>query len=176
MCIPYIKAALYEIEISPFWVTYTYQESVWPWRCVGWYGTVFRSCLVANIYVNCIVQDSLYHNMDIGTMWHCAFVSCTTPQTRGLFIPPPNVVSRGRGDGVYWNHLVRLYVCLSVRLWNCCGISIWNFICMLLVAMGRSLLIFSSDVTFKMAAWSPSWTFRFPDSNFSLALDIKLKL
>ena len=55
------------------------------------------------------------------------------------------------------------------------GISIWNFICMLLVAMGRSLLIFS-NVTFKMAAWQPSWIFRFPDSNFCLALNIKSKL
>ena len=50
-----------------------------------------------------------------------------------------------------------------------------NFMCMLFVAMGRSLLIFS-DVTFKMAAWRPYWIFRFPDSNFSLALNIKFKL
>ena len=46
----------------------------------------------------------------------------------------------------------------------CFGISIWNFICMLLVAMGRSLFIFS-NVSFKMAAWQPSWVFRFLDSN-----------
>ena len=57
----------------------------------------------------------------------------------------------------------------------CFGISIWNFICMLLVAMGRSLLIFS-NVTFKMTALQPSWIFRFPDSNFCLALNIKSKL
>ena len=36
----------------------------------------------------------------------------------------------------------------------CLGISITNFIDMLMVAIGRSLLIFS-DVTFKMAAWRP---------------------
>ena len=41
--------------------------------------------------------------------------------------------------------------------------------------MDRSLLILS-DVTFKMAAWWPSCFFRFPDSNFSLALNIKSKL
>ena len=78
---------------------------------------------------------------------------------------------------------VCLSVCPSVCRWHCfwsvtrvCfGISIWNFICMLLVAMGRSLLIFS-NVTFKMAAWQPSWIFRFPDSNFCLALNIKSKL
>ena len=45
----------------------------------------------------------------------------------------------------------------------CFGISISNFICMLMVVIGRSLLIFS-DVTFKMAAWCPYWIFWFPDS------------
>ena len=57
----------------------------------------------------------------------------------------------------------------------CFGISISNFICMLMVAIGRSLLIFSV-VTFKMAAWRPYWIFWFPDSNFSLALNINFKL
>ena len=57
----------------------------------------------------------------------------------------------------------------------CFGISISNFICMLMVAIGRSLLIFS-DVTFKMAAWWPYWIFWFPDSNFTLALNINFKL
>ena len=46
--------------------------------------------------------------------------------------------------------------------------------CMSLVAIGRSLFIFS-DVTLKMAAWQPYWIFRFPDSNFCLALYIKSK-
>ena len=44
-----------------------------------------------------------------------------------------------------------------------------------MVAIGRSLLIFS-EVTFKMAAWWPYWIFWFPDSNFSLALNINSKL
>ena len=57
----------------------------------------------------------------------------------------------------------------------CFGISISNFICMLMVARGRSLLIFS-DFTFKMAAWRPYWIFWFPDSNFTLALNINFKL
>ena len=42
----------------------------------------------------------------------------------------------------------------------CFGMSISNFICMLMVAIGRSLSIFS-DVTFKMAAWRPYWIFWF---------------
>ena len=50
-----------------------------------------------------------------------------------------------------------------------------NFISKLLVCMERSLLIFSS-VTLKIAAWQPYWTFWFPDSNFSLALNFKFKL
>ena len=41
--------------------------------------------------------------------------------------------------------------------------------------MGRSLLIFS-NVNLKMAAWWPYWIFWFPDSNFSLALNINSKL
>ena len=78
---------------------------------------------------------------------------------------------------------VRLSVCPSVCRRHgfrsisqvCFGISISNFICMLMVAISRSLLIFS-DVTFKMAAWRPYWIFWFPDSNFTLALNINFKL
>ena len=96
-----------------------------------------------------------------------------------LVIPLPNEV----GVGVDWIQLVRLSVCPSVRRRHgfrsitqvCFGISISNFICILFVAMGRSLLIFS-DVTVKMATWWPSWIFWFRDSNFSLALNIKSKL
>ena len=46
---------------------------------------------------------------------------------------------------------------------------------MLMVVIGKSLLIFS-EVTFKIAAWWPYWIFWFPDSNFSLALNINSKL
>ena len=51
------------------------------------------------------------------------------------------------------------------------GISISNFKCILFMAMDRSLF-----VTFKMATWRQYWIFRFPDSNSSLALNIKSKL
>ena len=33
-----------------------------------------------------------------------------------------------------------------------------------------------NDVTFKMAAWRPYWIFQFPDSNFSLSLNITTEL
>ena len=39
--------------------------------------------LVSNVHFNCIVQDFLYHNMDISTMWHCALVNCTPSQFIG---------------------------------------------------------------------------------------------
>ena len=106
--------------------------------------------------------------------WHRALMFYYTPAQRSW-------------RGVYWIHLVRLSVCPSVRpsvcrrhgfrsiSQVCFGISISNFICMLLVAIGRSLLIFS-DVTFKMAAWRLYWIFWFPDSNFTLALNINFKL
>ena len=58
-----------------------------------------------------------------------------------------------------------------VWLW----ISTANFSGTILIYMGRSLIIFS-DVTFKMASWRPYWIFWFPDSNFTLALNINFKL
>ena len=99
-----------------------------------------------------------------------------------FIIPPPNEV----GGWVYGIHLSPS-VGLSVRPFVCrrhgfrsisqvsFGISISNFICMLMVAIGRSLLIFS-DVTPKMAAWRPYWIFWFPDCNFTLALNIDFTL
>ena len=80
-----------------------------------------------------------------------------------------------------------LSVCASVYLsicrWHgfrsviqvCFAISISNFICILFVAVGRSLSIFS-DITFKMAVWHLYWILWFPDSNLSLALYSKSKL
>ena len=58
-----------------------------------------------------------------------------------------------------------------VWLW----ISTPNLSCTILMYMCRSILIFS-NVNFKMAARQPYWNFWFPDSNFSLALNINCKL
>ena len=85
--------------------------------------------------------------------------------------------------GVYWIYLVRPSLCPPVCRWHgfwsisqvSFGIIISNFICMLMVAIGFCLLIFS-DVTFKMAAWQPYWIFWFPDSKFTLTLNINFKL
>ena len=114
----------------------------------------------------------------ISTVWHLL-----------LYLYPRPTKLEGGYTGFTLS--VRLSVCPSVRLSVCpsvcrrhgfrsisevCfGISISNFIYMLIVAIGRSLLIFS-DVTYKMAAWRPYWIFWFPDSNFTLALNINFKL
>ena len=50
-----------------------------------WHDNVILCFLVSNVYFNYIVQNSLYHNMDKGTMWHCALVSCTPSQSVRLF-------------------------------------------------------------------------------------------
>ena len=59
---------------------------MWPLWCVGWYDTVILFCLVSKVHFNCVVQDSLYHDMDIGIMWHCVLVSCTPSQSIGLVL------------------------------------------------------------------------------------------
>ena len=111
-----------------------------------------------------------------------------------LYPRPTKLEGEGWGWGWGWGRGVgggysgfTLSVHLSVRPSVCrrhgfrsicqvsCGISISNVICMLMVAIGRSLLIFS-DVTFKMAPRRPYWIFWFPDSNFTLALNINFKL
>ena len=99
---------------------------------------------------------------------------------RSLIIPPPNEVGGGyTGFTLSVRLSVRPSVCRRHGFRSisqvCFGISISNFICILMVAIGRSLLIFS-DVTFKMAAWRPYWIFWFPDSNLTLTLNINFKL
>ena len=97
-----------------------------------------------------------------------------------IIIPPPNEVGGGYTEfTLSVRPSVRPYVCRRHGFRSisqvCFGILISNFICMLMMAIGRSLLIFS-NVTFQMAAWQPYWIFWFPDSNFTLALNINFKL
>ena len=63
---------------------YRYQELVWLWRCGGSCDIAIISCLVSIVCFNCIVQEPHYHDMDIGTMRHCALVSCIQLQSIGL--------------------------------------------------------------------------------------------
>ena len=159
------------------------------------------------MYLNLSGAETIFWDNWANTVATDALVPCIT-RPLAIFIPPPNEVGGGgildspcpsvrpsvciippaqrSWRGVYWIHLVRPSVRLSVRpsvcrrhgfrsiSQVCFGISISNFICMLIVAIGRNLLIFS-DVTFKMAAWRPYWIFLFPDPNFTLALNINFK-
>ena len=106
---PCIIVAFWVIEISSFYETYTYQELVWPWRCVWWYDIVLLSCSVSNVYFNCIVQDSLYQNTDIGTMWHCALVSWVYVITDKFVTGTISVLCTGPLSINSYGHFTRLY-------------------------------------------------------------------
>ena len=95
----------------------------------------------------------------------------TSVQT-SIIIPPPSGVSGGILDS-HFPSVWRRYCFRSVTqvLWN----LNFKFHMHIFVAIGRSLSIFK-DITSKMAAWQPYWIFRFPDSNFSLALNTQSKL
>ena len=166
-------------SISTFLFAILYYTFTRLWQGHNCFSIFLRSLLHRNFVVVeiiiCVVSVYLLLPVSLAALF-CQFYVV-------FFIPPPNEV----GGGVYWIHLVRpsvrLSVCPSVCRRHgfrsisqvCFGISISNFICMLTVAIGRSLLIFS-DVTFKMAAWRPYWIFWFPDSNLTSALNINFKL
>ena len=85
----------------------TYQDLVWPRQCVGWYDTVILPFPVSNVYHICIVQDSLFQDMDIGTMLQCAFVvSCTPSQ-------PIWLDTRWPGVGVSFSVLLTISLIVS---------------------------------------------------------------
>ena len=61
--------------------------------CSSYYiHTTYHSCSISNwnkLFLsnfNCRVQDSLYYDMFIGIMWHCALVSCSRSQSIGLVL------------------------------------------------------------------------------------------
>ena len=69
--------------IDYFYETYIPKVGVaMPVYWMIWYCYCFRSGFKCAF--SCIVQYSLHHNMDIGTMWHCTLVSSTPSQFIGL--------------------------------------------------------------------------------------------
>ena len=85
----YIHIIHYSCHLSnkkAFSKSQTNQKLAWPCWCVGWYDTFVISSLASNVQFNCIVQNSLYHNMDKGTMWRCELVSSTPSQSTGLVL------------------------------------------------------------------------------------------
>ena len=93
----------------------------------GWYNIIILSCLVSSVYLNCEVHDFLYHNMDIGTMWHWSItpnystgvqiVSCTLSddsvlsESTGLFNP---VLCVSQWN-LFWQKKIRLCLSNQVR-------------------------------------------------------------
>ena len=157
-------------------------NDLWPWPLSSRsFGLGLENCVRS---VPSTVHDGFfpYFEQMITSMRRC--VACddlwTWPISSRSLYPRPTKLEGGYTG---FTLSVRLSVCPSVCRRHgfrsisqvCFGISISNFICMLMVAIGRSLLIFS-DVTFKMAAWRPYWIFWFPDSNFTSALNINFKL
>ena len=96
-----------------------------PWRRIRWYDNVILSCLVSNIYVNCIVQD-----YDMGTIWHCALVSCTPSQS----ISPPFW-----GVGVFVLLLLFWGICLFVCLFVVCLFVL--FVCLFLFVFSGGIVL-----------------------------------
>ena len=145
-------------------------------RCKSLSGFAPHSFVVHNIF-------KINWNMFVDNLWDiCHFWPdryLTGYQQTYLYPRPTKLEGGYTGFTLSVCPSVRLSVCRRHGFRSisqvCFGISISNFICMLMVAIGRSLLIFS-DVAFKMAAWRPYWIFLFPDSNFSLALNINFKL
>ena len=106
---------------------------MWPWRCVGRYDIdiVIISCLVSNVYFNCIFLYPLYYDMDIGTMWHCALVSCTPARSLGLVF----------GCALFW-----CWVSLCVPFTN--FMVEWHFIMMGATIIGILWLFWTTQLGF----------------------------
>ena len=60
-------------------------EDTWYYQVISATPINIITCLVSRVHFSCIVQYSLYHNTDMGTMWHCTLVSSTPSQSIGLF-------------------------------------------------------------------------------------------
>ena len=84
----HIPTIYYSVTLNKisYFKRHTYVKLVWPLWCVGWYDTFILCILVSNVHHNCIIQDSLYHAMDIYTMWHCSLVRCTPSQSIWLVL------------------------------------------------------------------------------------------
>ena len=102
---------------------------------------------------SCIVQDSLYHNMDIGTMWHCALFSCTSSQSVGLVLE----------SVLFWcwvslcvpitNSLIEIYFIMIVVT------IIENFIFHFIIYILNYMFRFSVTEQFWFGKCAPPWMF-----------------
>ena len=82
--IPCIITAILVIKINSFYETCIPKVGVAKlvyWMI--WYCYCFL--LVSSVHFSCMVQYSLYHNIDMGTMWHCTLVSSNPSVYRTVF-------------------------------------------------------------------------------------------
>ena len=155
------KLAIFDFIWNASYIGFCHILSSYLWCYVLWYVKIN----ISNIFEVRIAKLCLLTNLGELPIWVGAYWFSATLFSKW----PPGGHIRFSVSG-----LCRWHGFQSVSQ-VCFGISISNFIYMLMVVIGRSLLIFS-DVAFKMAAWWPYWIFWFPDSNFSLTLNINSKL
>ena len=67
------------------------RRNLWVGWCISswwsWFWPVYSNYYVfSNVYFSCIVHASLCHYMNIGTVWHCALVSCTSSKSIELLL------------------------------------------------------------------------------------------
>ena len=75
------------------------------------------SCLDSNVCLNCIIQDSQYHNMDKGSVWHFALVSCISSPSIGLPFMCALSLSWVSFCIPFTNSLIEFYFIMIVVLW-----------------------------------------------------------
>ena len=80
---------------------------------------------------SCIVQYSLYHNMDIGSMWHCTLVSSTSSQSIGLCF----------GCALFWCW-VSLGAPVTISLIEFCFIMIFIIIFVIIIGIFMAINYF----------------------------------
>ena len=80
---------------------------------------------------SCIVQYSLYHNMDIGTLWHCALVTSTLSQSIGLFF----------GCALFWRW-VSLCAPVTISVIEFCFIMIFIMIVVTIIGIFMAIKYF----------------------------------
>ena len=123
----------------------------------------FPVLLVPIEHFNCIVQDSLYHDMDIGTMCDCALVSCTPSQLKGLVL----------GCAFFWCW-ASLYAPFTVSLIDFPLIMIFIIIIVTIIGMFMAIL-FIMKYSFRLSVTKWFWFCECATPLIFPALDILLQ-
>ena len=112
---------------------YTYHELVWPWQCVEWN--------------DIIILSFVYHNMNIDTMWHCAFVICIHQIVYDCFWGV-------RCSGVEGDYVFLLLISTCIMM---VATIIWIFMCILFISNYIFRLSECRELYFYN--YAPFWTF-----------------